>query len=177
VTGDYPEVHADRRGRGRAVLIVVLGAVLVVGVAGVTTIRVARPVPVMAATSTDTGGAVGGAASTTLPDDPVFDQAVAVARQRSPKPSYPPAQRTAIVDSFAALSDCMHNNGVGDYPQLPANFGDGTVAQPVLAGRPGTDLDGSSPQFQRAVAACGTENEAVRSATLIANGHPELVGK
>jgi hypothetical protein len=81
-------------------------------------------------------------------------------------PLYPEETRAALVKAWNALAFCMQNHGATDFPMVPDNYGDGTVPQPVLE---------FTPQVQDAMGQCSAENEAVRQATLVANGHPELI--
>jgi len=100
-----------------------------------------------------------------------FDQAMALARRDAPRPWYAPEVRAQLVHLYAEHRACMLANGIGDYPALPAGFGDGTVAGPVLGGPEGSDLASDSPDLQGAVAACAAQNESLRAATLAANEH------
>ena len=91
-------------------------------------------------------------------------------RTGAPKPFYPPDVRAALVSAFGAFSDCMRGDGVTDFPEPPVGFGDGTVPQPVLGGPSGSDLAPESPVLQQALAACAVPTNALRAATLTANG-------
>jgi len=93
-----------------------------------------------------------------------LDPAVSIAQLNAPKPSYSEPLRTQVRDTFNQFSDCMRANGVPDYPQLPDNFGDGSVAQPVATDSPGD---------QAALAACASQHDALTNIMVIANGHPE----
>jgi hypothetical protein len=123
------------------------------------------------AVQTSTLSADGSATTTvTNPIDSSFDQAMARGRAWAPKPWYPADVRATLVGAFGDFTDCMRANAVTDFPAPPVGFGDGTVAQPVVGGPSGSDLAPESPVLQRALTACAAENEALRAATLAANG-------
>ena len=91
---------------------------------------------------------------------------VSVGQEQANYPLYPEETRPALVAAINALAFCMQNHGATDFPMVPDNYGDGTVPQPVLD---------DSPAVRDAMGQCSAENEAARQATLIANGHPELI--
>jgi len=98
---------------------------------------------------------------TTSESTTTLDPNVAQIQGSAPPPSYPEEVRGPLVDAYNALSFCMHNHGVPDYPTLPDNFGDGTVPNPVE--------NGDEPNMQAAIEACQAENEVLREAALRAN--------
>lgn len=86
------------------------------------------------------------------PRSPRFQAAQRACRRLLPNGGQPtPAQIAKAQKAALAYSACMRKNGIKDFPD--PTFSGGAV-QLRIGGRPGSDLDPSSPLFQKAQAAC-----------------------
>lgn len=86
------------------------------------------------------------------PRSPQFQAAQRACRKLLPNGGQPtPAQIAKAQKAALAYSACMRTNGIKDFPD--PTFSGGAI-QLRIGGRPGSDLDPSSPLFQKAQAAC-----------------------
>jgi len=93
-----------------------------------------------------------GSANGIDPSSPKFQAAQQACRKVLPNGGQPSPQQIAKAQQAAlAFSACMRSHGIKDFPD--PTFSGGGV-QMSLRGGPGSDLDPSSPLFQKAQTAC-----------------------
>ena len=86
------------------------------------------------------------------PGSPKFSTAQQACSKLLPNGGQPtPAQIAKAQKNALAFSACMRSHGIKDFPD-PTFSGGGVTLR--LGGRPGSDLDPSSPLFQKAQTAC-----------------------
>jgi hypothetical protein len=86
------------------------------------------------------------------PSSPKFQAAQQACRKVLPNGGQPsPAQIAKAQKAALAFSACMRSHGVKDFPD-PTFSGGGVQLR--IGGKPGSDLDPSSPIFQKAQTAC-----------------------
>jgi len=85
-------------------------------------------------------------------------------------PTYPAAERPAVLAAAATLGACMHAHGVPDFPVLSPSYGDGKTRAPRLDGPQGADMDTSTATYASARNACVRQLDEVHRVMLEAAG-------
>jgi hypothetical protein len=94
-----------------------------------------------------------GSSSGVDPGSPKFQSAQQACRKVLPNGGQPtPAQIAKAQQAALKFSECMRSHGVKDFPD--PTFSGGGVQLRIGGRQPGSDLDPSSPLFQKAQAAC-----------------------
>jgi hypothetical protein len=95
-----------------------------------------------------------GSGSGVDPSSPKFQAAMKACRKVLPNGGQPSPQQIAKAQQTALkFSACMRSHGLKDFPDPTFSAGGGGI-QLKIGGRPGSDLNPSSPLFQKAQAAC-----------------------
>lgn len=86
------------------------------------------------------------------PRSPKFQQASQTCRKLLPNGGQPtPQEQAQIQQKMLAFAQCMRAHGIKDFPDPNFSGGHGSLQ---LKGGPGSDLNPTSPSFQRAQNAC-----------------------